>query len=1354
MTKSTPPTELTPRHVRAARALLAWSQQDLAKAAGVGISTLADFERGSRKPIANNAQAIRAALEGAGIRFLPTGAVIGPTVPQIVNREASGTTPRWVSAEDLSDWANRIDGSVSLPTLLSKLVQAAPCAVLRRRFPSDEAVRHRGWDGITNAVGGNAYIPDGNAAWELSAQRLNVKQKATDDFRKRTNEPAPLDPATSTFIFVTLRVWAEKDAWAKARRAEGRWREVRAYDANDLVEWIEEHPAVGLWVAARLNKRPPGTRELDAIWEEWSLATRWPLTADLVLADRSEDSAEVLRWLRGEPSVLSLQATSFEEVAAFLHATLGELPDDVGASYRARTLVATTAEAARALGNAPPPLILLLAAPDPGLAQALARRGHFVLQAYDERRIGPGEVRILARPSREGIAAALQAAGIAEPRAKALARDSARNLAVLRRLIPGAPGRLPWWAEERPPMALLAALLAGGWNETSQGDRARLAELAGQDYDAMVRDLTPFAGASDSPLQKVGEAWRVASPSDAWTLLAHHLTPADLDRFEAVAQAVLGAPDPRFDLAPDDRWLAEVHDVRPDYSGLLRHGLGQVLILLALWGDRTGTVAGARRRADAIVAGLLRDADARRWWSLSDDFRLLAEASPEAFLRAIEDSLDQNDPPIRALFGQDGGGMFGREYLSDLMWALESLAWSPDWMPRVTHVLARLDAIDVTPRQYRNGPMNSLRKVHLLWRPQTCATQEQRIHAIDLIRKQEPETAWELMLGVLPGRHDILRPSPQPRWRDFSIDGPEVVTWNLVGQGAAKISERLVADVGLDPQRWSALLDRLGDLVPDMEPAIAALEAAEPKITDAAARAVFWKELRRTLHRHRRFPDAKWALSETALRRLESVYERFAPGDLLAREAWLFEDRVALPGSTEMGWEARRRAVEDARRAAAQAIFSSGGAPAILELARLVKNAGYIGSALYDSGISDPDLQTLIETGARSGDARQGLLAQGLIRSAFQDRTERWAAALIAQVLTESWGDDALMTVLWALPASRWTWDQVTAIGGDSVTAYWRGAPVLWLDADGDDIAYAIRHLIDVGRAGRALAMIGLRERQDRLPSPMLLEVLEQAALQSGEEQSDDDEADLFPHYVAEILAVLDARDDVDREALAMLEWTYLGVLEHSGRPVKVLPALLSEQPKLFVDLLKAVFKPDEESGIEEPEPSDPEKARLVAERAYELLERWDHIPGRREDNSIDGDYLETWIKEARALAKAAGRDEIADDRVGKMLSASPVGADGNWPAEPVRHALDLFRSGPMLEGFRVGKANRRGVTSRLPGEGGALERVEVARYQAWARAIAFEHPYTARALNDLADCYEQQARWEDEKAERSDWSY
>ncbi|MFL7902584.1 helix-turn-helix domain-containing protein [Azospirillum argentinense] len=68
---------LTPEQSRAARGLLDWSQQRLADAAQVGLSTVRDFEKGRRTPIPANLTAIRAAIEAAGVDLLPAGSYQG-----------------------------------------------------------------------------------------------------------------------------------------------------------------------------------------------------------------------------------------------------------------------------------------------------------------------------------------------------------------------------------------------------------------------------------------------------------------------------------------------------------------------------------------------------------------------------------------------------------------------------------------------------------------------------------------------------------------------------------------------------------------------------------------------------------------------------------------------------------------------------------------------------------------------------------------------------------------------------------------------------------------------------------------------------------------------------------------------------------------------------------------------------------------------------------------------------------------------------------------------------------------------------------------------------------------------------
>jgi transcriptional regulator with XRE-family HTH domain len=61
---------LSAEQCRAARALLGWSQRDLAKAASVAIGTIVDFERGLRRPYLRTLKDVREVLERAGVEFL------------------------------------------------------------------------------------------------------------------------------------------------------------------------------------------------------------------------------------------------------------------------------------------------------------------------------------------------------------------------------------------------------------------------------------------------------------------------------------------------------------------------------------------------------------------------------------------------------------------------------------------------------------------------------------------------------------------------------------------------------------------------------------------------------------------------------------------------------------------------------------------------------------------------------------------------------------------------------------------------------------------------------------------------------------------------------------------------------------------------------------------------------------------------------------------------------------------------------------------------------------------------------------------------------------------------------------
>jgi hypothetical protein len=237
-----------------------------------------------------------------------------------------------VDGTDLNSWANRRAAQEALPRLLRRLVHATGDRVVRLGFPAGEGVQLGGWDGVVEVEAGNDFVPAGTSAWEVGVNR-DPRGKADNDYENRRTNPRGINPAESTFVFVTARRWAGKAEWATARQAEGLWQGVRAYDADDLETWLEGAPAVHIWLSILLGKHPEGAVDLENFWGDWTPVTRPAMTADLVLSGRREVVEQVHEWLRGSSLTLALRAESRDEALAVFAAGLHELPEEERSFY-------------------------------------------------------------------------------------------------------------------------------------------------------------------------------------------------------------------------------------------------------------------------------------------------------------------------------------------------------------------------------------------------------------------------------------------------------------------------------------------------------------------------------------------------------------------------------------------------------------------------------------------------------------------------------------------------------------------------------------------------------------------------------------------------------------------------------------------------------------------------------------------------------------------------------------------------------------------------------------------------------------------------------------------------------------
>ena len=80
-----------------------------------------------------------------------------------------------------------------------------------------------GWDGILDIDEENQFIPNGKSGWEFGTDS-NVNKKADGDYQKRTTNPKPIKRGTSTFVFVTSRLWTKKNSWVADKKKQRKWK--------------------------------------------------------------------------------------------------------------------------------------------------------------------------------------------------------------------------------------------------------------------------------------------------------------------------------------------------------------------------------------------------------------------------------------------------------------------------------------------------------------------------------------------------------------------------------------------------------------------------------------------------------------------------------------------------------------------------------------------------------------------------------------------------------------------------------------------------------------------------------------------------------------------------------------------------------------------------------------------------------------------------------------------------------------------------------------------------------------------------------------------------------------------------
>lgn len=1271
------------------------------------------------------------------------------------------------SASDIDRWAAARAAQDRVPELLRRLVYATTEAPTLVDFPSGDAVQLEGWDGTVVLNEDHSVIPKGVSGWETGTSK-SPKTKADEDYENRSKTPPPtargaVTPSVTSFVFVTPRRWPGKKKWSAKRRGENVWQDVRAVDADDLEAWLQQAPATHVWFSRLIGVLPAGADDLETTWADWSEATTPPTSAALVIAGRDKEVQQLTGWLNSGRGTFTVVAESSDDAIGFVGAAVMALPEGERSPVLARIVVATDPDAFAQLATSQHSLILVAAYAPGNEIHRATRSGHRVILPTGPvpGREAPADGLALPRVARDAAQAALQAMGVHEDRARQLGGVARRSMRTLRRRLATHPSlQTPRWAEPAVGPSLVPILLAGQFNESREADLQALAALSPAGLHVLRETLARWAQEIDPPVRHTGNLWYLVSKEDAWAALGRFVSSDDLKRFASVATDVLGEVHPKFDLPPDQRWVASIHGKERQYSGALVTGVADTLALLGSLADSAvlpdGTLpslAAERIVSDALaaVAG-----DWRGWATLSRVLPLLAEAAPDAFLKAVDAQVAKDEHAARQLFQDSGNAMFSSFAHTGLLWALETLAWSPGHLAEAARVLASLDRLDPGGNVV-NRPGNSLRSIFLSWLPQTSAGLDTRLAVLDNLRKQEPTAAWKLFKNLIPRWHDHSGHNPKPHWRDWVADGAgTAATYAEIFRQTSQLIEWMLVDAGDDPARWQTLIEALDDIGPsDFDAVLVGLRALLTRGIDDTARASVFDALREMLSKHRSFPDAQWAMEGERLPQIEELMIAATPADVFLRVRWLFTDQPQLPEGREDDYSEHEALVFERRKEAMRELHQSLGTDGVIDLIPRVERSDEFGRVFAMAGLLRDDEEDRMLGRLLSDSAATGS-ALAFARGYSHGWTARVGAqAAFARIRDErAWTDTVRGHLLLAQEPTEAVFDVADSLDVDGRAAFWVGVQPFWFK-DGA-VERGLRSVLANGRAHAFVDAAAMHvQNQPTLDPELLATGLEAFARTPAEARG--------PRVDAhDIGAILDALERAVRDGrfesvrLARLEFLFLPALGHFERPPRALHSSMASEPSLFIDSVKLAYRKsandegDEEAAQSEAENEeegdDSSRAQLV-QRAYHLLHGW-RMPLEGEPDGVDEAALNTWVDQVRAALKSEGRQTIGDHLLGQALSRSIPDSDGAWPRIPIRNLVERLQSDEFDSGLRIGKYNSRGVISRNPLGGGDLERGEASAYEKMAATMGTRWPRTAAILRMMARLASAEASREDIESE------
>lgn len=1246
-----------------------------------------------------------------------------------------------IKSRQISEWAkDDIDARVRLAILLRKLIHSTTPGITSIDFPGYDDAQKKGWDGEIDSEAATPWVPKGKSSWEFGCTK-DMKKKAEDDFKARTKSVPEEVRLETTFVFVTPHKWDDKKAWTQQKSQMTAWKSVRAIDASDLEQWIEQSiPAQG-WLAEQIGQSATGVQSIENYWQFWSDVTKPALNKNIFNAHIKIHSQQLLSWLAGDPETpLIIKADSIDEGLAFL-SCIFDIPDFIKAGYKDRVIIFRSQEAFQKLSAAVTNFIPVIYSED--VEKEIGgtfKKKHTILIHPKNLNETSSNVITLDALGYDAFNDVLKSIGIAEDEFDKYTRQSGRSITVLRRRLTEVEAikRPEWTKNEGVVRSIIPMVFAGSWANNLEGDVEIIKKLSDvQEYKEIEKSITALLRYDDCPIWSVGYMTGAVSKIDSLFAIHSSVTKSDLENFFTVAELVLSEIDPALELPEDQRWAANIYGKTRNHSNAIKNGICETLVILSIHGNTLfqKIIGDVETRVGQLIRRLLTPLDEKRLLSQNNNLPFYAEAAPMEFLKIIRQDLKAETPVLSVLMQPVRYQLMGTCYRTSLLWALELLAWNTDYLMSVCKILAQLTHYQINDN-WVNKPYNSLHGIFRSWMPQTSASLTDRKKTLELLMNEFPEVGFKVCVNLFDQKSSVGEFAYKPRWRSDATG-----FGNPVSRGEARDFIEFAIDLAIDWHYHDE--NSFGELIEGIE---WLTDEQQMRLWDAV---IDWTK---------RAPDSKkvilretireFALTKRGSRRIQNeqvkiktqeIYELLAPHDLLNKHQWLFKKIWVQLNYDEVENEdyiESQKKIEIVRTEALREIWNELGLQGIITLlTNATETEGMIGWLMAKDDVLKQNANKYLLEILRNKTTDLENKVDAFLYGFFQGMEDKEREKL-HEKFSKKLSNDELIRILTLSPANSKTWRLVNTLNEELQNDYWQHIkPTFYTRLEVEEINTLITKLINANRPNAAFQAVHLDF--EKINSKLLFELLH--AIPTRKEVGVKKHT-LDSYYVIEVLNLLNDRKEISETEMASLEFLYAAFLSHTEYKLPNLQNQMAKSPSIFMEILRLLYRREDNQDDREINA----KTEHFWQAAYSILHQIKFLPGKDETGKVSEERLQSWIEEFRNLCKENSRVNVGDSCLGELIANAPKGKDGIWPCEEVREVLEKVINPKIASGIATGIYNSRGVI--VGADGGASETLLFNQYIKWSNKLAIDYPLVSDLLRDIALDYKHDAQRENDE--------